>query len=288
MFVNQSFLRDGLESLVTSNPISIFAETQMGDLLERLYCTGFHHWPVVDHDHKIVGMVTDRDIYQFSKHQNVESASVLRTPVSAFMTDDIETADADSTAGHALETILTHGFHALPVVTNDKLSGMITTTDFTRELAYSPHPARDLTVAQAYDPDPYVVESDMPLVELEDLLRESNRTYVLVSQGDCSLGVITTRDISFFYCRKLARNAYESNFGDSARAVDLLRTTGCIRVTGSLGDAANLMVDQQIPAIMVCEHECNSAGIITEEQILSQLVASDKTLQPVTAAILAT
>ncbi|GAA4442630.1 hypothetical protein GCM10023155_49930 [Bremerella cremea] len=284
MFVNQSFLSHGLDSLVTFNPISIHSDTQLGELLERLYCTGLHHWPVVNRHHQVLGMVTDRDIIRFFKshrlanHANQGARDEYRIPVADCMTRPVETISSDGEALEALERLLAHHFHGLPVLNGDSLCGLVTTSDYIREFAYSSHPTRDATVGQVYDDSPTIVDSHMLISDLYEKLTRERLDYVLVTEGECALGVVTARDVSFHLCRQLAHSAFDPNHEDTKRAVDMVKSTSCVRVSADLGHVATILLEQNIRATMVCQRGTEPAGVITEDHILGMLCQQERIL----------
>ncbi|HET9987434.1 MAG TPA: CBS domain-containing protein [Kofleriaceae bacterium] len=83
---------------------------------------GFRHIPVVDREHRLVGLVSDRDV----RHRINSSRSVAAT-----MTRDVHTVLATTPAIEAIEYLLMAKQNALPVVDESRmLIGIVTTTDF--------------------------------------------------------------------------------------------------------------------------------------------------------------
>lgn len=288
MIVSHSFLTQGMDTLVTFNPISVHEEVTLDELLERLYSTGFHHWPVVDDQQHVIGMISDQDIVKAATERYIANASReecrqnYQVSIRSFMKRQVETLDHSGSPREALSRILERGIHCLPVTKNDVLWGMITTTDFIREFAYSSHPVRDIPVGETYDTDPQIVEIDTPIDEVRKLFIEGCLSYVLVVQGDCPLGVITARDLRRHCCRQMARTLFDGGLGETSKAIDLLKTTSCLQRTSNLGQAATTMYEQQINAVMVCPRGEERYGVITEEAILRRICQMELAIQPET------
>jgi len=293
MIVSHSFLARGLETLVTFNPISVHQEIKLDELLERLYSTGFHHWPVVNDNREIIGIISDQDIVRAAtEHPNAGKSLQSRRDsyqvgVGSFMKRNVVTIDESGTPLEALRCVVEQGIHSLPVTKAGVLWGMATSTDFIREFAYSTHAVSDMTVEAVYDHDPQLVEIDTPIEEVRQLFTEQGLPYVLVVQGDCPLGVITARDLRHYCCRQMARTLFDGELAQSARAVDLLKTTSCLQRTSTLAHAALTMYEQQINAVMICPRGEEYFGVITEDHLLQRICAVELAaaqLEPVQAS----
>ena len=83
---------------------------------------GFRHIPVVDREHHLVGIVSDRDVRD-PVHANRSIASTMSREVHAVL--------ATTPAIEAIEYLLMAKQNALPVIDEErKLIGIVTTTDF--------------------------------------------------------------------------------------------------------------------------------------------------------------
>lgn len=286
MVASQPFLTRGLETLLTFNPISVHEDVTLDELLERLYSTGFHHWPVVDDQQHIVGLISDQDIVRAATERYIANSTLeecrrnYQVSIGSFMKRSVETIDCTVSPQEALSRILERGIHCLPVTKNGVLWGMATTTDFIREFAYSSHPTREVSVDECYDNDPEIVEIDTPIDEVRKQFIEGGLSYVLVVQGDCPLGVITARDLRRHCCRQMARSLFDGQLGENGNAIDLLKTTSSVQRTHNLGHVATTMYEQQINAIMLSPRGEDYYGVITEEAVLRRLCATERVLQP--------
>jgi CBS domain-containing protein len=111
--------------------------------------------PVVDDDGRIVGMVSESDLFLKEKgipfsavkipflferwvdpKQLAEIYESARHHTAAdVMTTDLVCVDSNDTVGHAALLMMRHDLLALPVVQEDKLLGLISRLDFVRILA---------------------------------------------------------------------------------------------------------------------------------------------------------
>ncbi|MHC2066637.1 CBS domain-containing protein [Bremerella sp. T1] len=277
MILNQSFLRQGIDSLVTFNPICIHANTPLYELLERLYCTGFHHWPVVDDHRNVVGIVSDIDIVRGAiKYRDTRrSLPTVRDeyclPTSQVMQTTVKTLASGGSSLEGLDIMLANEFHSLPVTQSGALWGMVTTTDYIREFAYSTHAARSASIESLTDASPHFVDICASIEDVQQTMEANNLCYVIASQEDCPLGVITAKDLRQFRCRLMARSLFEGKPAETAKAIDLIKTTSRLSPDATLGETASMMFEQQISAVMVLPKGDSFCGVITQEQVLKHL-----------------
>lgn len=96
----------------------------------------FHHIPVVEGEHKLVGIISKEDFFRLAYALSLDTTG----PTYSKHTYDSLTArnvmtrypihlDADDDIGLAADIFLANRFHALPIVDNGQLVGIVTTHD---------------------------------------------------------------------------------------------------------------------------------------------------------------
>lgn len=96
----------------------------------------FHHLPVVNKNQSVIGIISKTDILHFSKKLALNSSgkyysqlTLGNTKASDIMTAEPIVVDSDDTIGLAADLFLANTIHALPVVEDNRLVGIITTHD---------------------------------------------------------------------------------------------------------------------------------------------------------------
>lgn len=96
------------------------------------------HLPVVE-DEKIIGMLSLNDLLRISfadavgaDGEEVESTVYDMFSIEQVMTRKVKWIESTNTVAQAAQLFLENEFHALPVVDNDCLTGIVTTTDVIR------------------------------------------------------------------------------------------------------------------------------------------------------------
>jgi len=281
MIISESFLHCGLDTLVTFNPICIYPDTKLDDLLERLYTTGFHHWPVIDVNRCLMGIVSDEDIVRIAteRHAAIEaapgSAGLQSIEVAEFMNSPVISIDSGGRPIDALKMLLKKGFHSIPVVRDGSMWALITSSDFVREFAMSTHSARQIPISWIAETDPLVVDSQDNLETLRMKFVAKNASYAVVLQGDCPLGIVSGRDLRRQKCRSMARTLFDGNSPQEMKAIDIVGAVGRLMPNANLAAAANIMYENHSQAVMVVSKSHELQGIVTQEQVLFCLCESE-------------
>ncbi len=124
------------ENTVIQHPHAVRPETTLGELQWLMQTKGVSGFPVVDPDHRLVGMVTSRDMWYMEDE---------KTPVSAIMTprERLATGTEKTSFEEALKILYTHRIEKLPLVDAEgRLAGLITKQDVTKRNTFT-HAAKD-------------------------------------------------------------------------------------------------------------------------------------------------
>ncbi|HIJ89981.1 MAG: CBS domain-containing protein [Desulfobulbaceae bacterium] len=112
---------------MTRKPVTISPETTLPVAREILQNGKFRHLPVVDEEHRLVGMVTDRDLRSASpssvlSEERLKSSleTFNKTPISAIISRTFFTLNPMSTLDDALILLDREKIGALPVVDQEE------------------------------------------------------------------------------------------------------------------------------------------------------------------------
>lgn len=115
-------MNEAIHTIMTKNPISLSPTHTIADVESLFKHHRIHHLPVVD-DGKLMGLVTTYDLWNHS------SSNPSETFVTDVMNTRIVRISPEDKIGTAAELFLDNRFHALPVVQDGKLVGIVTTFD---------------------------------------------------------------------------------------------------------------------------------------------------------------
>jgi len=95
--------------------------------MERLFLAyNIHHLPVVDAGGKLCGLVSKTDMYK----ARAEAADMVK--VEGIMTKQVATAVPDTPLNEVADVFLGNILHAMPIVDNGELLGLVTAQDVLR------------------------------------------------------------------------------------------------------------------------------------------------------------
>lgn len=130
-----------ISSIMTKDVINVHPEDTLKEVDDMFKVHSFHHLPVVKQD-KLVGMVSKSDFLFFKRgfNDNNLDAKVdlfrLKThKVKDIMITRLAKLEPSDKINVALEVFKENLFHALPVVENGRIVGMLTTFDIINHLA---------------------------------------------------------------------------------------------------------------------------------------------------------
>jgi CBS domain-containing protein len=118
-------MNEPVSTIMTRDLITVMPIHTLKTVRELFRKNRIHHLPVIDEYHHLLGLVTTYDLFKLGK--SVEDYEEI--PVSEIMTTKVATLEPSDKVGTACEVFLQNLFHALPVIENGKLIGLVTTFD---------------------------------------------------------------------------------------------------------------------------------------------------------------
>ena len=113
--------------LMTREPVSLTPRATVGRALAEMDVAGIRHLPIVDRNHRLVGVVSQRDLLA------AVSAGDSARPLAEVMRPDVVSVTPETAAHEAAYLILHHGIGCIPVVDRSgRLVGIATDADFVR------------------------------------------------------------------------------------------------------------------------------------------------------------
>lgn len=130
---------DPVKNYMTTKLTTITTDTKLSEARKIFVEQEIHHLPVVQGDQELIGLLSYNDLLRVDSgtlyNQDQKQADALidnMCSVSEAMTKEVTTLNTNETIKNATETLAKGGFHSLPVLENNKVVGMVTSTDLLR------------------------------------------------------------------------------------------------------------------------------------------------------------
>lgn len=127
-----------VSDIMTHSPITLSDESTIDEAVDLLNKHNFHHLPILDSNRKLVGMISMTDIDKIRtgmsifKRKNLEELdeAIFRTAVTRYiMTHPVKSISGEANIIEAYKVFKKNRIHALPVLDDDKLVGIVTPID---------------------------------------------------------------------------------------------------------------------------------------------------------------
>jgi len=118
-------MNEPLSSIMTRNVITAGPNDTLSVANEIFMNNRVHHLPIVD-GRKLVGILTTYDMFKFQAKNGKHGPDVLLGDV---MTKHVATLEPEDKVGSAAELFLENLFHAVPIVKEGNLQGIVTSFD---------------------------------------------------------------------------------------------------------------------------------------------------------------
>ncbi|KAF2328331.1 MAG: CBS domain-containing protein [Flavobacterium nitrogenifigens] len=126
--------REPLSHIMTKSVITVNQNDDLKKVVEKLKANSIRHIPVVN-GKEVVGIISRTDINRltfgalFDGQDGADEAILEMLTISQVMTSKPKTVSSDTIIRDLAEIFVKEEFHALPVVDNGELKGIVTTTD---------------------------------------------------------------------------------------------------------------------------------------------------------------
>lgn len=144
-----------VRNIMTTNLVTVPPTATAKEVKDIFNEYSFHHLPIVNHSNKLLGIISKEDFskiaYVLSLNTSGKTFSQLKydsLQALDFMTKYPLSLDPEDTIGLAADIFLANKFHALPIVEDDALIGLVTTHDL---LLYSFSSPIEQTPMETYE-----------------------------------------------------------------------------------------------------------------------------------------
>jgi len=258
---------NSLGTYVTYNPTAVSAEARISDLLQMVESLAMHHFPVVDDEQRLVGVVSETDLIRASENRDEQAAGGNGTIQNLFQKQAV-TVDHQASPRRALQLLIDYRINSLPVLQSGKLIGIVTTSDFLREFSYGEMTCSKEPVSEFLEKPSGPLEPDSTIADALAGMDKNKTDHQAVIQGGCPVGIVSRRDI----VKAMSLGGIAGILESSASILAVLRKTPGFRPGQRLSEAAAIMVEQRLSGLAVTNQANRYLGLITIDAILQVML----------------
>jgi CBS domain-containing protein len=151
------------------------------------------------------------------------------------------------------------------VIDGGKLVGIVTSSDYLREFSYGELAISRESIATHLRQTTDTIDADAAIEQASQQMEGSQRPHLAVLQGGCPIGLVSLAD--------LGRSRLSQPSSASRQTVSsIMRRTPPLRPGQRLSEAAGLMVEHHLPAVVVTNQANRFLGILADSDILTLML----------------
>ena len=191
-------INEPIRLIMNKNVVSVKTSAKISDAIELMKEKNLGGLPVVDYENHVRAIITERDI------ANLFANRVSGIKVSQLMSEKVITALSKTTIFEAERTMTTQGFRRLPMISDGKVIGIITTMDIIRFFGSGSvfKYLQSGTIIQVLNTpaleiatkDVSTITPDADVGQAAKMMRDKNIGALLVVEKEKLVGMLTERD----------------------------------------------------------------------------------------------
>jgi len=191
-------INEPIRLVMTKNVVSVKVSAKISKAIELMKEKNLGGLPVVDNENRVRAIITERDI------ANLFADRISGIKVSQVMSEKVITALSKTTMFEAERTMTTQGFRRLPIISDGKVIGIITTMDIIRFFGSGSvfKYLRSGTIIQVLNTpaleiatkEVSTIESSADVGQAAKIMQNKNIGAIPVVENEKLVGIITERD----------------------------------------------------------------------------------------------
>jgi len=253
---------DKIITICSGNPIVAFSGEKIIEVSKKLALSDHRSLPVVDKKMQLVGIVSITDILNL-----LLSGGDMNSPIESIMSREVVSCESSETIEFVLQKMKISKRGRLPVVSNKKVVGVISETDFilaTKEFSL----LERFVIEDVMTKKPFFVLPTFSVREVaRTMVNGKYRRLPVVENGNL-VGYIT----STFLFKHLVNNSFSENFLNQKISEIMTRNPIVVLKSESLASVLKKMKEKKISSMLIVDEKNRLEGIFTERDYINLLV----------------
>lgn len=133
-------MNEPISSIMIHNLVTLSPEDTLQKARDIFLHRRIHHLPVIEGENRLVGLLTTWDLFKIEESPE----DYGKYKVKDIMTTHLAVLEPDEKVGAAAELFLENLFHAVPIVKNGKIVGLVTSFDVLKYEFQKEYPNHEL------------------------------------------------------------------------------------------------------------------------------------------------
>lgn len=251
-----------VKDVMTENPVHVHASDLVTKVRSIMREKGYRALPVLEHD-RLIGIIARGDVLRIT-------SSKTNLLVEGIMNRNVITITPEEDLFSCTRRMIKSGIRQLPVVDNNKLVGIISSTDVLSAFVKNGYRPVKKRVGEIMTTDVIYCEQEDELSKIWDKMYSSGFSGFPVLKKGKVIGMITRGDIIREGSVRLSKESGRTRLVPVKRVIK----TPAITTTANskIEDAARIMTENKIIRLPVTDKEGHLLGIVDVEDILRAYV----------------
>ena len=251
---------DSILEIANLNPVSCNENDSLEFAAETILKTKHRRIPIVN-KRKLVGIITIMDLLDaFLRGQS------FKDHISSIMVRDVVYCYPEDNIGYVLQKFKMSRRGGFPIINeNSELIGLVSERDFVKHFSRVDF---NIKIDTVMTKKPFVLSEKMSIKDSLKSIVNTHYRRLPVTNGKKLLGIVVAAD----FLRCIHDNNYNLDSLDKPITSILIKNVFTVKKNADVSDAVKLMKTKDVGGLLVIDEENNLEGIITERDILTEIV----------------
>lgn len=221
---------------------------------------------------ELVGIVTDVDIATKTSSSKYESLPLSHIRISTIMTHDVITAKTSDSKLSVLKTMVDNHIGGVPIMDEDKIVGMVTKTDFLKDLDKQPY--NEVAIKEIMTKRVVTVSPDDRYVHARRLMLDHGIRRLVVVNAGVIIGILTVKDLAktiIDFKKRVPEKYQHSQIRNLFVQEIMSQTIETADQNDTISDVAKVMVEKEFSGMPIADEKNKVHGIVSKSDILKYI-----------------
>lgn len=259
-----------INKVMAQNIITVRKDQTVSDALKLMRKHKISRLPAISpKTDELVGIITEKDIATKIASSKYDEVPLSHMRISTIMTGDVITATPSDSKVRVLKTMVDKHIGGVPIVDNNQIVGMVTKTDFLRNMNVAPYdetPIKEIMTNRVITIGP-----DERLVHARRLMIDNDVARLVVVNSGLIMGIITAKDMAktiVEFKERVPEKYQHTQIRNLFVQEVMSQTIETTTKNATIAEVADIMVSKEFSGMPVSDDKNKVQGIVSKSDIL--------------------